>query len=164
MNLRNIASVVAGFVILWSPAVIGTENDRWPQFRGLGARGVTDEIGLPTTWSTTDNVAWVADIPGRGWSSPIVWGDTVFVTTVTSAKEIDAPKGGLYDDGERLARDAEYRWVVYGLDVERGRVRWETEVHRGVPQNPRHLTGEFNRSMQHEPRMEVSWCTVFARA
>ncbi len=145
MNRRNIASVLAGLVILilLSPAVIGNENDRWPQFRGPGARGVSDETGLPTTWSTTDNVTWVADIPGRGWSSPIVWGDTVFVTTVTSAEEIEAPKGGLYDDGQRLARDAEYRWVVYGLDVESGRVRWETEVHRGVPQNPRHLKNSY---------------------
>src|SRR5437588_8873439 len=47
----------------------------WPQFRGPGAMGVADHPGLPERWSTNENVAWKIDVAGRGWSSPIVWGN-----------------------------------------------------------------------------------------
>ena len=58
-------------VVVWC-APAGAQ-DRWPQFRGPGARGVSEASGLPTSWSTTENVAWAADLPGLGWSSPVVW-------------------------------------------------------------------------------------------
>ena len=78
------------------------ERDDWVQFRGPGARGVVEESGLPTTWSTTDNVAWVTAIPGLGWSSPIVSGDTVFLTSVTSDDDVETPRPGLYFGGDHL--------------------------------------------------------------
>src|SRR6266568_3161973 len=59
----------------------------WPQFRGPGARGLGASSNLPEHWSATENVAWKAEIPGRGWSSPIVWGDRVFLTTAVSSGE-----------------------------------------------------------------------------
>ena len=57
---------------------------RWPQFRGEDAAGISREARAPATWSATDHVAWTVEIPGRGWSSPVVWGDTVFVTSAIS--------------------------------------------------------------------------------
>lgn len=57
--------------------------EEWPGFRGPTGQGISTEKGLPTKWSATDNVAWKTAIPGEAWSSPIVWGDRVFVTTVT---------------------------------------------------------------------------------
>ena len=81
-------------VVVWC-APAGAQ-DRWPQFRGPGARGVSAASGLPTQWSTTENVAWVADLPGLGWSSPVVWDDTVYVTTVVSTELVEEPLGGLY--------------------------------------------------------------------
>ena len=71
-----------------------TANDDWAQFRGPGARGVVEDQNLPETWSTTENVAWVTEIPGLGWSSPIVSGDTVFLTSVVSNADVEAPRGG----------------------------------------------------------------------
>src|SRR5687768_6884052 len=59
--------------------------DEWPQFRGSLAGVAADDPALPDTWSTTRNVAWKADIPGIGWSSPVVWGDHVFLTTVINS-------------------------------------------------------------------------------
>ena len=60
-------------------------NDNWPQFRGPNAAGLAPEgAHLPESWSTTQNVAWKVEIPGRGLSSPIVWGDLVFVTSCLS--------------------------------------------------------------------------------
>ena len=119
---------------------VSQADDRWPQFRGPGAQGVSDEAGLPTSWSTTENVAWVADIPGLGWSSPIVWDDTVFLTTVVSSEPGEEPVGGLYRGRETWAPSAvEHRWLVYAIDADTGAVKWEREVHRGLPQSGHHL-------------------------
>ena len=115
-------------------------DDRWPQFRGPGSRGVTGDTGLPTSWSPTENVAWVTDIPGLGWSSPIVWDDTVYLTTVVSTAPVEEPQGGLYRGRETwLPSQAEHRWLVYAIDVESGAVKWEREVHRGAPESGHHL-------------------------
>jgi outer membrane protein assembly factor BamB len=54
--------------------------DNWPQFRGPGGLGVSEERGLPARWSPTENIAWKTDLPGPGSSSPIVWGDRIFIT------------------------------------------------------------------------------------
>ena len=60
----------------------------WPQFRGPGSTGVpSDESGLPESWSDTENVAWKTSIGGSGWSSPVVWGDMVFLTTPAIVSE-----------------------------------------------------------------------------
>ena len=81
-------------LVAMSVVVVATDDD-WPQFRGPGALGVSDDTRLPESWSTTENGAWVTDIPGCGWISPIVRHDQVFVTTVVSTDEIEAPRGGL---------------------------------------------------------------------
>ncbi|MEQ8788032.1 MAG: PQQ-binding-like beta-propeller repeat protein [Pirellulaceae bacterium] len=57
--------------------------ENWPQFRGPTGQGMSAETGLPLHWSATENVAWKTELPGEGWSSPVVWGDRVFVTTAT---------------------------------------------------------------------------------
>src|SRR5690349_20672687 len=63
-------------------------QNNWSQFRGAGSTGVVaDDASLPEIWSKTENVAWATDIPGTGWSSPVVWGDNIFVTTVVSSVE-----------------------------------------------------------------------------
>ena len=77
-------------------------DNNWPQFRGAEARGIADDgNGLPDTWSSTENIEWKTDIPGRGWSSPIVWGNNVFLTTAVTLEELGvpaaAPKTGLYN-------------------------------------------------------------------
>ena len=61
---------------------IRTGPDNWPQLRGADSMGfAADASKLADHWSTTENVAWKTDIAGRGWSSPIVWGDKIFLTT-----------------------------------------------------------------------------------
>ena len=119
------------------------ENDDWVQFRGPGARGVVEDQNLPETWSTTENVAWVADISGLGWSSPIVSGDSVFLTSVVSAAEVEAPQGGLYFGGERPTPTAVHHWMVYAVNVATGALQWERDVHTGVPTGSHHLKNTF---------------------
>ena len=121
-------------------------NDDWPQFRGTDAGVAQDHPDLPDTWSETDNVVWRADIPGLGWSSPVVWGDHVFLTTAISAGEEPQPVKGLYDPGdEHGKRDAvaSHRWIIYDIDLQTGDVRWERELHAAVPIITRHLKSSF---------------------
>src|SRR5512139_2678678 len=68
----------------------------WPQFRGPQGAGIADGSSLPERWSKTDNVAWSIEVPGRGWASPIVWGDRVFVTSAISPGAFKAPSTGIY--------------------------------------------------------------------
>jgi outer membrane protein assembly factor BamB len=68
-------------VILWPVVALAGEN--WPEFRGPTADGQSDAVGLPLTWSETENVAWKTPIHDRGWSSPVVWGSQVWVTTAS---------------------------------------------------------------------------------
>jgi len=112
----------------------------WPRFRGPNAAGVApDHAGLPTTWSTTENVKWVADLPGLGWSCPVVWGDRVFLTTVVSDQPTQVPEKGMYlGEGVRDPSRGIHRWMVYCFDLSTGEKLWQHEAHVGQPQVPRH--------------------------
>ena len=86
---------------------------------------------------------WKTAIPGHGWSSPIAWGDRVFVTSVIPSGQVEAPKGGLYFGGERPAPQVEHRWMVYAIDFNTGKIAWQHEAHRGIPPAARHLKNTY---------------------
>ena len=116
----------------------------WPQFRGPGSKGIATGDGLPDRWSATENVAWKSDLPGRGWSSPIVWGNRVVLTTVVNSGMSEEPKKGLYFGGNRpTPPDSIHQWKVMCLDLETGRIIWERQVHEGQPQSAIHLKNSF---------------------
>jgi outer membrane protein assembly factor BamB len=139
----------------------------WPQFRGAGGSGVADASTLPTRWSATENVAWVADVPGHGWSSPVVWRDQVFVTSAVNTGRFKAGSTGIYgndyaaeltrqglSDDEVLkrvvARDIELSneaeevsYQVFALDARTGKVAWQREAHRGKPFGGRHRKNTY---------------------
>jgi outer membrane protein assembly factor BamB len=120
-----------------------TASDRWPQFRGPQQIGVAEDANLPESWSATENVAWKTEIPGSGWSSPVVWGDHIFVTSVISSAEGEKPKKGLYFGGERKAPEDVHRWMVYAVDWATGKIRWQREVYKGPPTISRHLKNTY---------------------
>ncbi len=125
---------------------IPTHAQEWPRFRGPDGAGITatpDDPSLPDTWSRTENVAWRTGIAGVGWSSPIVWDRTIFVTAVVSDGEVETPIGGLYRGGERPASGDVHHWVVYGVDLDTGEIRWETVLHRGAPSQSKHLKNSY---------------------
>src|SRR5689334_5512028 len=114
------ACFLALCLICFGVAARGQEN--WPQFRGQGSLGVGGNQNLPTTWSTNQNVGWKTAVPGTGWSSPIVWGDRIFVTSVVKEGEVELPKKGLYFGGERpIPSTNTHHWMVYGFDWQTGR-------------------------------------------
>jgi len=136
--MRALVPILFG---LLAPLVAG---EHWPQFRGPQSSGVAEDPALPDTWSTTRNVVWKAEIPGSGWSSPVVWGDRIFVTSVISSVEPEAPKKGLYFGGNREGIPSdEHRWMVYAVDWKTGKILWEREVHHGVPRSSHHLKNTY---------------------
>jgi outer membrane protein assembly factor BamB len=149
-------------------AMVGaTGPSEWPQFRGPAGAGVADESSLPERWSKTDNVAWSIDVPGRGWSSPIVWGDRVYVTSAISPGAFKAPSTGIFGndyaadlarqglsdeevvkrvvnrDIELTSETGDIRYMVYALDAKTGKVAWEQEAHRGKPSGGRHRKNTY---------------------
>jgi len=123
-------------------AVGAAEN--WPQFRGPGAMGVAEHARLPDLWSPTENVVWKQDIPGRGWSSPVVWGNHVFITTVSTEGKAWEARKGLYFGGERFKPPAgKHHWKVICLSLETGKVVWKKTAHSGVPQSSIHIKNSY---------------------
>ena len=121
-------------------------TDQWPQFRGTQAGVADDDPALPDRWSETENVVWKADIPGLGWSSPIVWGDHVFVTTAISGGVEPAPTKGLFDpigDHSRNRSAAVHRWMLLDLDFASGKVRWQRELHSAPPPTAKQMKNSY---------------------
>jgi outer membrane protein assembly factor BamB len=164
--MRHWLLLISLSVVATIPASAAGPLD-WPQFRGPGGNGVADEAKLPQTWSTTANVAWAVDVPGRGWSSPIVWGDRVFVTTAVNDGAFKAPSTGIFGNDyvaelakqgvpeaeivkRVVTRDIELTsdtgavsYRVYAFDAKTGRVVWQQEAHRGHPAGGRHRKNTY---------------------
>jgi outer membrane protein assembly factor BamB len=143
-----LAAAIAGpAIVSGQPARLAQESQtQWAKFRGPDNGAVADDPRLPDTWSETTNVVWKADVPGLGWSSPVVWDDHVFLTTAVSAGEERQPVRGLYDPGAASGATrsmASHRWLVYDLDFATGAVRWVREVAVAVPEIERHLKNSF---------------------
>lgn len=139
----------------------------WPRFRGPSSNPVADHPNLPLTWSQTENVEWAADLAGVGWSSPVVWGRRVFLTSATSDKPMKQPRTGVDFSNEYIAelrkkglspeevnrqlylRDREMpdeiviRLMLYCHDLETGKKLWEREMYQGRPARGRHSKNSF---------------------
>jgi outer membrane protein assembly factor BamB len=118
-------------------------DTNWPQFRGPSG-GVAEDRAIPDEWSTSKNVIWKIDVPGRGWSSPIVWGRRIFLTTVVKDGEFETAKKGLYFGGERAKPSPDiHHWVVLCLDWDTGKLLWQREVHKGPPASTVHVKNTY---------------------
>jgi outer membrane protein assembly factor BamB len=118
----------------------GARAQNWPQFRGVGATGVAEGRPAPVKWDGEKSVGvrWKTPIPGLGHSSPVVWGDKVFVTTAVSSAAKDETRYGLYGDVEPVKDDPKHTWKIYALDKATGKVLWERVAYEGLPKVKRH--------------------------
>jgi len=133
---------------------------QWPSFRGPQASGVADGQRLPDTWdrATGKNVLWRTPIPGLAHSSPIVWGDSIFVTTAISSRKDATFKPGLYGDGDASDDRSIHKWVIYALDKRTGRIRWERVTREGAPRNKRHIKSTYaSATPATDGRIVVAW-------
>ena len=146
---------------------VSAQNVAWPQFRGPESNPVGTHTKLAERWSKTENVEWSQDIPGRGWSSPIVTGGKVYITTVTTDGKSKPPQIGTEYSNEYVAelqkqglpieevikrvteRDIELpsevtiHYWLYCLNLKSGQVDWKKEFHTGQPPGGRHRKNSF---------------------
>ena len=114
----------------------------WPSFRGSNASGVAEGVKTPASWDAEKsvNILWKVQIPGLAHSSPIAWGDHLFVTTaISSAKANQYFKPGLYGDVDTDTDASKHSWHLYCLDKRTGKILWDQIAHEGVPKIKRHI-------------------------
>ena len=113
--MKNKILLCACFI--FTLTVSAQEPENWTRFRGPNGQGISKAKDLPVQWGTDENIAWKADIPGEGWSSPIVWNNHVFLTTAT-------------EDGKNCH--------VIAVDFKTGKILWNKIVFTQEPQQHRH--------------------------
>lgn len=157
----------AFLAILFVALPVRAADPVWPQFRGPNSNPVSTAPGLTDTWSKTTNIEWSTSIPGRGWSSPIVSGNRVFLTTATTEGKSKPPQMGTDYSNEYAAelskkgltgpqileavkeRDIEMpkevmlHYYLYCIDLPTGVVMWKQEIHNGHPPVGRHRKNSF---------------------
>lgn len=154
-------------VCLFASKAVSAADPAWPQFRGPEANPVSKDTRLEEKWSRTENVEWATEIPGRGWSSPVVSGDRIFVTTAVTEGESKPPQIGTEYSNEYAAelekkgltqeeitakvveRDIELpkevmlHYFLYCLNLKSGNVEWKREFYTGRPPGGRHRKNSF---------------------
>jgi outer membrane protein assembly factor BamB len=132
----------------------------WPSFRGPNASGIADGQHLPDRWNgrTGENILWHTTIPGLAHSSPVVWGDRVFVTSAISSQPNASFKPGLYGDGDASDDRSRQKWMIYAIDAHTGKVAWERVAFEGEPANKRHIKSTYaSASPATDGRIVVAW-------
>jgi outer membrane protein assembly factor BamB len=120
----------------------------WPSFRGQNAQGVADDKPAPVKWDAEKNIniAWKVRIPGLAHSSPVVWGEKIFITTAVSSDPKSYFRHGLYGDVDTAEDMSKHSWKVYCLDRKSGKILWQRVAHEGVPKTKRHIKSTFANS------------------
>ncbi len=113
---------------------------QWTGYRGCLSSGVLDNADLPATFSfeKMENIKWKISIPGMGISSPVIWGNKLFLTSAISDADKAGFKPGLYGDVRSVNDSSVHEWKVFCINKNNGRVIWEKTAYRGVPKIKRH--------------------------
>ena len=145
MHVRPMFSPLSLVIVLVQALLVhGGEGTNWPKFRGPNSDGVVEVGLLPINWDASHNVRWRVDISGRGWSSPVVWGDRVYLTTVVGLGDGEEPKKGLYYGGDRPDPPTDlHQWRVLCLDLNTGATLWDYLAHEAPPATSIHLKNSF---------------------
>lgn len=136
--MKNL-SVLLALSLLSAPAAAA---QNWPSFRGPDAAGIADRQNLPLQWSVPEstNILWKTAIPGLAHSSPIVWGDRIYVTTAVSSQGTPELRTGDSKSAGYTSTDdiVPHGWRLYALHKRTGEILWQRTEHEGVPRIRRH--------------------------
>jgi outer membrane protein assembly factor BamB len=143
MLRRSVAEPIAATDRLRPSATERSKRNtlNWPGFRGQDGDGIGDGAATPVSWNieTGDNVRFAIEIPGLGNSSPVVWGDRIFVTTAIAEGEQEGIRVGNTGSGETVRDEMVHSWQVLAFDKTTGKQLWSTEIGRGRPLTSRHF-------------------------
>jgi outer membrane protein assembly factor BamB len=119
----------------------------WHHWRGPEANGTAPKANPPTTWDATKNIQWKAPVPGRGSSTPIVWGDQVFIVTAIKTDRVAAPADLPVVDPtlerKTKAPNVYYQFVVLAFDRDTGKLRWRHQAAEKVPHEGHHASHSY---------------------
>ena len=144
VGLSRRSFLITSMLALPTLKLASASEHNWPEFRGAGARGVADGYPTPVSWNADAGagklagIRWRAEIPGLGHSSPIVWGDKLFVATAVRLSGKAPLRIGLYGDIKAAQDDDEQRWMILCFDKQSGKRLWEREMRVGKPGAARH--------------------------
>lgn len=118
---------------------IKTER-QWPQFRGYMSSGILDNADLPLSFDLAKmvNIRWKVELPGLGLSSPVIWGDKLFITTAISQADRNGFKPGIYGDISPVKDSSIHEWKVICIDKNSGKTLWAKTAYKGIPKMKRH--------------------------
>jgi outer membrane protein assembly factor BamB len=121
------------------------ETGSWPSFRGPRASGIAEGQNLPDRWDGAkgENILWRTPIPGLAHSSPVVWGNRIFVTSAVSSNPAATFRPGLYGDGDASDDRSVQRWTIFAIDKTTGKTLWERVAHEGAPVDKRHIKSTY---------------------
>jgi len=136
-GLRIVPALVASMFSIFG-AEAATQGN-WPQYRGPQASGLSAGVATPMRWNveTGENILWQTNVPGLSHSSPIVWGDRVYLATATRPGKADL-KVGLYGDIASANDQAPHEWRMLAFDKRSGKPIWNELAHAGIPRVKRH--------------------------
>jgi outer membrane protein assembly factor BamB len=160
MKPNHLLKKAAGIFLLICSGLVPLSG-QWTQFRGSDQNMVITKSDLPTTWSETQNVKWIYNTDGTGWSSPVVWGNKVFITSAVTIKKVKVPQtppptpqtqgaapavqppapAVSQEEEDTSYRQDVYRWEVTCVDLESGKEIWKQVALEG---NPRVKTHDGN--------------------
>lgn len=140
--------------------VASNAKGSWPSFRGPQAAGIADGQNLPDQWNgkTGENILWRTPVPGLAHSSPVVWGNLLFVTSAVSTDPKATFRPGLYGDGDASKDRSQHRWMLYAIDKSSGKIVWEKAAHQGEPLEKRHIKSTYaNSTPATDGKIVVTW-------
>lgn len=120
------------------------DSPQWASWRGPDQTGFHPDANPPSSWSATENVRWKVEIPGRGHSSPVVFGSHIYLTTaIKTEKRVPPRMSGRPGAHDNLPVDAEHEFFVLCVSRESGQVLWKTSVNRAIPVEGGHNTASL---------------------
>lgn len=146
----GIALAITGLGFLTENAAAGN----WPQWRGPDGSGISNEKNLPSEWTPTKNIKWKTPIDGRAHSSPIVWGNRVFLTTAVEGVPVPGAKavkhtvegGKEFLHPDSVGADKKHTFKVISIDRDTGKVLWQSTAWEGTPYDNRHRKSSYAAS------------------
>ncbi|MFC1653142.1 PQQ-binding-like beta-propeller repeat protein, partial [Planctomycetota bacterium] len=141
MNMKNMH---AKLFLLLVFCVSSFGAGPWPQFRGPQGNQIALDQKLPESWNPDQNIKWQVTLPGRAWSSPVVWGDKIFITNaVDEVLEAEGSSLRVAKSGSRIRPTNDHRWEISCLDTKTGKILWTKVSTRGKPTMTIHSDNSF---------------------
>lgn len=144
MRIRQIRQLLSLLLLLATVSLAGEADANWPQWRGPLSTGVAPHADPPVEWNEKKNIRWKVELPGKGHSTPVVWGERIFLTTAIPygdpVKPLAGMRPGSHDN--RAAVNGQ-KYTVLAVNRGDGKILWQREVAKAIPHEGGHQTGSF---------------------